>query len=215
MLKSIYTIFILLIVQPSYCQDLDKHAWIESGYQKCLTDSLPCDCYSFNPPNFIYYNPLNTHLFEMRLPYAIVNYSNSDTITFNLINRTSYIKGETDSLHGSVTIIKDSMYIQTNDRVFNYINVEKSINYEDAICLNYLNTLLVENGYKDLHSTLKSDSLSCNCDIQFGISRVHNTKKIWIFERKNDILYMYQWKYPKEIELKSKKKLKRKFKLKK
>lgn len=212
MTNTICTCIIILIYSFSYCQDQNNKAWIYENYQNCLKDSLPCECYSFNPPNFIYYN--QESFIRIDEEYIIKNYFESDSITFDLIKRSLFIDGSTDSIQGKVNIMGDSMYINLENSNLIYVMVEDWIGIEDSSCLNYLNDQLTQNGYPTLNKVIKTDNLSCDCDIQFSISRVYDNKSVWIFERQNNFLYMYKWRYPKEIGWKSKKKLKRKFELK-
>jgi len=205
----------LLMGSTSFSQEPYEQAWIESGYQSCLQDSLPCECYSFNPPNFIFHNIENTNFMWIDRSYAIANYNDSDTISFDLIDRSLFVKGETDSIYGKVSLVGDSLFITSEDKFIKYILVENWTRIEDASCLSYLNKVLVRNGYDNLYKTLKSDTLTCDCDIQFWISRVHDNKNVWTFERRNSTLYMYKWQYPKEADKKAKKKLFKKYKLKK
>jgi hypothetical protein len=193
-----------------------EQAWIESRYQECIQDNLPCECNSFNPPNFIFYDTINTKIIRIQDTYAILNHVSSDTISFNLQDRPHFIRGEIDSLGATIRIIGDSMFVNNYkiDQFITYIKTEKWGVIENLSCLKYLNAELVNCGYNDLYKILKSDTLRCTCDTQFGISKVDNNKKNWTFERREDILYMYKWKYPKDRGLLAKKKLWKKFKLK-
>lgn len=99
-------------------------------------------------------------------------------------------------------------YFQYNDSTLHkYVHTGYNRrDYENKKCLEKINQLLLSNGHKSIYKTLKSKSLSCNCDWQYGLNIVYiepekekrKRYKCYRVEYHNKELTFYKWRYPKE-----------------
>lgn len=209
-IKSSLIVFLISFTPFVFGQE---EAWVRVDYKECLSEHLPCDCLVPEIIPFINYNRADTAFF---LNYKIVNYTSLDTISFDVMQQSKFINGDDDFLISHIDIIGDTLYYSNlkNQVTHAYVSIKRWSNFESEICIEYLNTLLLKNDSPDLNTILKSDTLFCNCDLQFGISRIHNNKDVWILEINDNYLFIFKWKYPKDFGFKAKKKLYKKIQLK-
>ena len=209
MIKALCFYIFLTFSLFSIAQKIEDERWVNVSYKNCLQIHLPCDCYSINPPVVIAYNSSNTKFIVINKGYVIKDYSKGDTIKFNLIDRTAFVKGDSTNVEGNVKIIGDNMII--NDLIEYQKSDSSWLNLENDSCLGYLNFVLTSNGHGDLYHILKTDTLTCTCDVQFGINIVYDGKHLWVFEKENKEIKMYRWYYPKKHGHKARKILKNRF----
>ena len=182
--------------------------WIKITYLQCLDDSLPCDCFYSNYPPFLTYELDNIDsLFFGH--YKISNFSHQENINFDVIDQMKVLLEKKISKVAHIGIKNDTLsYFQYRDSVLHkYIPINHyRYDYENIKCIEKINQLLISNGYKNIYKILKSDSLSCNCDWQYGvnivyINTVNNEKKkykSWNIEHTKQELIINKWNYPKE-----------------
>lgn len=214
-------VFILISVCFKAQETEDKSGyWVKPSYIKCLKDSLPCDCWRWDVPDLLCLNMDSVKDNTVNSGNTlnndyIINYSVGKTTQFDVVTLVSRSFGDKDSIQFHVEIKKDTLYYTNlkTKNVTNYIREYDRYIFVSNICLNSLNALLKQNNHKSLEKITGSDSLECDCDIQFGINRIHNGKEIWALELKDKELLIYNWTYPKERGSTAKRKLFKRIKL--
>lgn len=220
MVKQLCFYVFLIVVMNSFGQHArigKNQTWVNQDYKNCLRDSLPCECSPYDWHNFMTYDIGETTLIYLLGAYIVKNYHQSDTVSFHLHSRNDLVKKINDRPIKEIKIINDTLYmcdIESNKRRI-YEKTDRRFKIENSPCLNYLDSTLRKNGYRSLEKILNSGDLSCDCDPQFGINRIiKDDNRIFVFQRQGKKLLLYRWNYPKEIGMRARYTLKRKFKLK-
>lgn len=189
-------------------QDAKGH-WIEVSYLNCLNNSLPWECFKYKYAPFLTFrlDSIDSSFFGRE---KIINYAaTTKHISFDVMNSVkSFHEKETQKMF-SIKIHSDTLFCyQYRDSVLHkYIPTNYyRYDYENIKCIEKINQLLIFNGYKNIYKILKSDSLSCNCDWQYGVNIVYiNSEnkekkkyKSWNIEYTKQELIINKWNYPKE-----------------
>ena len=214
-MKYIPLTYLLLITYiTSFGQDEGNQAfkcWVDTSYLNCLHQNLPCQCHHWNHMSFIEYDLADTSFFGV---YKIVNYSKADSISFDVMNQMKFLSDKGDCIESHISILKDTMYYldRKSNKRYTYIPIKTWINFTDSVSLQTINSLMLKNGYPRINEVLNSDTLFCDCDIQFSINSLYNNKDVWALELKDNTLFIYEWTYPENLESKAEKNLFRKYK---
>lgn len=212
--RLLFLCFLLLNQLAVLSQKNDTKAWISKEYKHCLEQKLPCQCESFNPPNIIFFNPEVDHFITLFETYVILQNDSISNNQIPLINRTNYIAGKRDSIDGYIDLFEDSILLFFPEKKMTYHFSDNHREFVNRACLNRINRLLTSNGHSEIEQELKSDSLTCLCDIQRGITRLTDDRRVWrVIENKNKLI-IQRWFHPKKQGRKAKKIVVARFRLK-
>lgn len=186
--------------------------WVAVRYLNCLNENLPCNClsYQMHRQSSLDYHLSDTTSFGPH--YRITNYTTDPCISFDVC---TVWPAETDSVVRRITISNDTLYSVDPKGNWQdvYIPVADFESFRDSVYRHMIDSLLVNNGHKTLDRILRKDTLIYDCDFQFGLDRVHDMKRVWVLEREKGWLVLYRWKYPPELGRRSKKKVRRRFRI--
>ncbi len=213
-MKRVVLIMFLISNSVLFSQNkyLGESNWVSIDYLNCIGNNLPCECFSFRShKNFF---TLNIDTLKDSYYYNTYKVLRDDSIlSFKVVDLALKFEEKKDSIIG-LGIIENDTLIYKN---FKFSVTNKFVRNDTLFWLskipgglNYINSKLKESNNNSLQKILKSDSLICDCDIQYSINRIYNSNKIWVLEIKEDYLYIYKWKYPKRRGKLAKKKFKKK-----
>lgn len=203
--RFLFLCFLLLKQLAVLSQKNDSKAWIAKEYKHCLEQKLPCQCESFNPPNIIFFNPEVDHFITLFETYVILQNDSISNNQIPLISRTNYIAGKRDSIDGYIDLFEDSILLFFPEKKMTYHICDDHREFENRACMNRINRLLSSNGHSEIEQELKSDSLTCLCDIQMGITRLTDGRRVWRIIEENNKLIIHRWFYPKKQGRKARK----------
>lgn len=190
----------------------------------CLKTDLPCECEKSNEYFLISLDTARKFvlLYGGRANY---DYNLYDFKTISPTNLEVYSEQYSQTLFRDTIKVIGKMQIKNAELLFIdpsgkqtkftlYSTGDNDGYFKEHIKL--INSALMVRGYDNLQKTLQSDSLECWCNWELGINSVSGAEKgKWIFEKKDNELYIYKWTNPpseKIIDFKVEKKLLKKLK---
>lgn len=229
------TIFILTVLTVVSCfgqTDNSKEQipsiysnWMSLDYINCLNTDLPCECEKSREYFLISLDTTKKFVLfytgRANFDYNLYNYKTISSNNLEVFNKqySQSSFGDTIAIIGQIKIKNDTLFFADSlGKHTNFILYSTDDNngyFKEHIKL--LNSALIIRGYDNLNATLRSDSLKCWCnwELDGGINIVYGPEKDWIFEKKNDELFIYEWTNPpieKIIDLKIEKILLKKLK---
>lgn len=195
--------------------------WMSIDYINCLKTDLPCECEKSKEYFLISIETTKKYvlLYDGRAnyDYNLYDFKPISSTNFEVYNKqySQTLFKDTITVIGQIKIKNDTLlFTDAYGKLSKFIFYSKGENDKYfAEHIKLLNSALTHRGYDNLNIILQTDSLKCWCnwELDGGMNSVFGKENnYWILEKKDNELYIYEWRNPpseKTIDLKIDKKL--------